>query len=58
MKLVWNGDACVAPGLGGLLIQPGEHEYADEHVETLLAIGLTEPPAPAKRKANKGEEEA
>lgn len=58
-KLLWDGSAQWAPGLG-ILIQPGEHDYADEHVPTLLAIGLTpaEPLAPAaKRKASKGEEE-
>ena len=60
--LHWAGTAQWCPGLG-LQIQPGEHEYPDAAVSTLLAIGLTEskaaePPAPATRKAAKtGEKE-
>lgn len=59
MKLLWSGEPCVAPGLGGLLISPGVNDYPDEHAETLLAIGLTaaEVSAPPKRGRKGGEEE-
>jgi hypothetical protein len=58
MRMLWNGEDCQHPATG-LLIKAGEHEYPDEHVEVLLALGLkpTESAAPAPRKRRTGGEE-
>ena len=53
MKLLFDGEAPMYHPASGLVLTPGEHDYADDKAEALLAAGLRKP---KERKTKEGAE--